>query len=134
RRAIFVCEPRRPSDERECAAKILSRITRLAYRRPATPADVQTLLPFFDNGKREGGSFDAGIQLALERVLVDPDFLLRVHRDPDQSRTRPYRLSDLELASRLSFFLWNSIPDERLLDAAERGQLSKPATLEQQVT
>jgi hypothetical protein len=134
RRAIFVCEPRRPSDERECAAKILSRITRLAYRRPATTADVQTLLPFFDNGKREGGSFDAGIQLALERVLVDPDFLLRVHRDPDPSRTRPYRLSDLELASRLSFFLWNSIPDERLLDAAERGQLSKPATLEQQVT
>jgi len=138
RRAIFVCEPHRTSDERECAAKILSRITHLAYRRPATPADVQTLLPFFDNGRREGGSFDAGIQLALERVLVDPDFLLRVHRDPDPSRstatTRPYRLSDLELASRLSFFLWNSIPDERLLDAAERGQLSKPATLEQQVT
>jgi mono/diheme cytochrome c family protein len=134
RRAIFVCEPRRTSEERECAAKILSRIARLAYRRPATPADVQTLLPFFDDGRREGGSFDAGIQLALERVLVDPDFLLRLHRDLSPSRTRtPTRLSDLELASRLSFFLWNSIPDERLLGIAERGELSKPATLEQQV-
>jgi hypothetical protein len=155
RRAIFVCEPRRTADERDCAAKILARIARLAYRRPATPADVQTLLPFFDNGRQDGGSFDAGIQLALERVLVDPDFLLRLYRDPDPSRrtgapqltpalptresgrprtpTPVYRLSDLELASRLSFFLWNSIPDERLLDAAERGQLSKPAMLEQQV-
>ena len=136
RRAIFVCEPRRVPDERECAAKILTKVARLAYRRPATPADVQALLPFFDDGRREGGSFDAGIQLALERVLVDPDFLLRVHRDVAGSeRTRPtaYRLPDLELASRLSFFLWNSIPDERLLAAAEHGQLSKTATLEQHV-
>jgi uncharacterized protein DUF1592/uncharacterized protein DUF1588/uncharacterized protein DUF1585/uncharacterized protein DUF1587 len=158
RRAIFVCEPRRMSEERDCAAKILSRIARLAYRRPATPADVQTLLPFFDKGRQggrlrqgsgeprrseaeSGGSFDTGIQLALERVLVDPDFLLRLHRDPPSlrlaagasARQVPFRLSDLELASRLSFFLWNSIPDERLLEAAERGQLSKPATLEQQV-
>ena len=142
RRAIFVCEPRRASEERECATKILTRVARLAYRRPATAADVQALLPFFDNGRRDGGSFDAGIQLALERVLVDPDFLLRVHRDvagsertrpTAQGGSKPYRLPDLELASRLSFFLWNSIPDERLLDAAERGQLSKPATLEQQV-
>jgi len=131
RRAIFVCEPRRPLDERDCAAKILSRIARLAYRRPATASDVQTLLQFFSQGRSEGGSFDAGIQFALERVLVDPDFLLRVHRD--QQARGPYRLTDLELASRLSFFLWNSIPDERLLDAAERGQLSKPALLEQQV-
>jgi mono/diheme cytochrome c family protein len=142
RRAIFVCEPRRVSEERDCAARILSRIARLAYRRPVAPPDVQTLLQFFDDGRREAGSFDAGIQFALERVLVDPDFLLRVHRDAAGSeRTRPtvqggstpYRLPDLELASRLSFFLWNSIPDERLLDAAERGQLAKPASLEQQV-
>ena len=145
RRAIFVCEPRRASDERECATKILTRIAHLAYRRPAMPADEQTLLQFFADGRREGGSFDAGIQFALERLLVDPDFLLRVHRDPPRLRSSlslgaaarqaadPYRLTDLELASRLSFFLWNSIPDERLLDAAERGQLSKPATLEQQV-
>ena len=146
RRAIFVCEPRRTADERNCAEKILTRIARLAYRRSADAADEQTLLQFFATGRREGGSFDAGIQFALERLLVDPDFLLRVHKDPP-SRVRssaqsgatagqpsdPYRLTDLELASRLSFFLWNSIPDDRLLDAAERGQLSKPAVLEQQV-
>jgi mono/diheme cytochrome c family protein len=151
RRAIFVCEPRRLPDERACAATILSRVSRLAYRRPATPPDVQTLLTFFDAGRRDGGSFDAGIQFALERVLVDPDFLLRVHRDPPSASARQappsasasasarqaqpaaYRLSDLELASRLSFFLWNSIPDEPLLAAAERGQLSTPAVLEQHV-
>ena len=133
RRAIFVCEPRRESEERGCATKILSKIARLAYRRPASTGDVQTLLGFFSNGRREGGSFDAGIQLALERVLVDPDFLLRVHRDPGTPSSTPYRLNDLELASRLSFFLWNSIPDERLIDVAARGELSKPAILEQQV-
>src|SRR5258708_7277205 len=76
-----------PRPGRDCAARILRRVARLAYRRPASPADVQTLLPFFADGRREGGSFDAGIQLALERVLVDPDFLLRVHRDPPSLRT-----------------------------------------------
>jgi hypothetical protein len=138
RRAIFVCEPRRESEERDCAVKILSRIARLAYRRPATPADVQTLMDFFGTGRRDGASFDAGIQFALERVLVDPDFLLRVHRDrPARGRatvaSSAYPLTDLELASRLSFFLWNSIPDERLLDVAARGQLTRPATLQEQV-
>src|SRR5712691_2545771 len=131
RRAIFVCKPGGAAEERSCAATILSRMARLAYRRPVTKADVATLIEFFDIGRRDGGSFDHGIQFALERVLVDPDFLLRVHRD--SPARGPYRLSDLELASRLSFFLWNSIPDERLLEAAERGQLSKPAVLEQQV-
>src|SRR5206468_11874643 len=82
RRAIFVCQPRGNADERSCAAKILSRIARLAYRRPATTTDVDTLLEFFERGRAEGGSFDTGIQFALERALVDPDFLLRVHRDP----------------------------------------------------
>ncbi|HEY6360024.1 MAG TPA: DUF1592 domain-containing protein, partial [Vicinamibacterales bacterium] len=138
RRAIFVCEPRRESDESECATKILSRLARLAYRRPTTPADVQTLLDFFATGRRDGASFDAGIQFALERVLVDPDFLLRVYRDrPARGRgsvgSAVYPLSDLELASRLSFFLWNSIPDERLLEVAARGQLTRPAMLQQQV-
>jgi hypothetical protein len=134
RRAIFVCDPRRPEDERACAQRILTRMARLAYRRTPAPADVQTLLQFFDRGRREGGQFDTGIQFALERMLVDPDFLLRVYRDPAASAgAAAYRLSDLELASRLSFFLWNSVPDARLLDAAERGQLSTPAVLEQQV-
>jgi len=108
----------------------------MAYRRPATAADTRTLLEFFSRGRRDEGSFDAGIQFALERALVDPDFLLRVYRDPPVARgTAPapsYALSDLEVASRLSFFLWNSIPDERLLDLAERKQLTKPDVLEQQ--
>jgi hypothetical protein len=232
RRAIFLCEPKQPSEERACATTILSRVATLAYRRPATPDDVQTLVEFFERGRRDGGSFDDGIQFALERVLVDPDFLLRVYRDPARhqsasnagsgisqstsnvgfgfsqstsnvgsgfsqstsnagsgvsqstsnagsgvsqstsnvgpgvsqstsnvgpgvsqstsnvgpgvsqstsnvgsgfSRTDAYPLSDLELASRLSFFLWNSIPDERLLDAAARRELTRPDVLEQQV-
>ena len=133
RRAIFVCQPRLQTEEQPCASNILSRIARLAYRRPVTKADVQTLLAFFTSGRQDGGSFDAGIQFALERVLVDPDFLLRVHRDPPASKEAAYRLSDVEIASRLSFFLWSSIPDDRLLDLAERGQLSRPAILEQQV-
>jgi len=146
RRAIFVCEPpvsgerggarassRVSEDEKPCATRILSRIARLAYRRPVTKADVQTLLAFFASGRQDGGSFDAGIQFALERVLVDPDFLLRVHRDPPPPRPAAYRLSDMEVASRLSFFLWSSIPDDRLLALAEQGQLTRPATLEQQV-
>jgi hypothetical protein len=131
RRAIFVCQPRVDSEERACASRILSRIARLAYRRPVKEADVKTLLEFFDTGRHDGGSFDHGIQFALERLLVDPDFLLRVHRAPSAPAT--YRLSDLELASRLSFFLWSSIPDERLLSLAERSELANPATLEKEV-
>jgi hypothetical protein len=126
RRAIFICQPHQSSEERSCATKILSRIARLAYRRPVTNGDVGTLMRFFDTGRRsEGspGSFDAGIQFALERMLVDPDFLLRVHR-PDAAA--------IELASRLSFFLWSSIPDDRLLGLAERGQLTDPAVAAQE--
>jgi mono/diheme cytochrome c family protein len=131
RRAIFVCR-----ESPDCAATIISRIARLAYRRPVTKADLDTLLPFFDSGRRDGGSFDAGIQFALERILVDPDFLLRVQHDPASTKgapAAPRRLTDIEIASRLSFFLWSSIPDEPLLESAERGELSKPAILEQQV-
>jgi len=150
RRALFVCQPRLQSDEHACATKILSRAARLAYRRPVTKADVQTLTEFFDRGRDSGppspgggsggtGSFDTGIQFALERMLVDPDFLLRVHRDPGPAKGGPpegghyvYKLTDLEVASRLSFFLWNSIPDDALLTAAERGELTRPQVLEQQ--
>lgn len=138
RLAIFVCQPRRAAEETGCATTILSKLARLAYRRPVTNADVQTLLQFFSSGRRDGGSFDAGIQFALERLLVDPDFLLRVLRDPPQRPAAQgiqavHPLSDLEVASRLSFFLWSSIPDERLLSLAERGQLTRPEILEQQV-
>jgi hypothetical protein len=111
RRAIFVCG----TEDRPCAERILTRMARRAYRRAVTRADVDTLLEFFDQGRKD--SFDHGIQFALERMLVDPDFLLRVHRG-----------ADVDLASRLSFFLWSSIPDEPLLAAAESGQLkSAPA-------
>lgn len=135
RKAIFVCEPpKAAAEERPCATTILSRMARLAYRRPVTKADVVTLMDFFDKGRKDGGSFDAGIQFALERMLVDPDFLLRVHKDPTASKdAATYRMSDLELASRLSFFLWSSIPDDRLLTLAERGELKNSATLEKEV-
>ena len=124
---VFTCRPRTEGLERACARQILSRIARQAYRRPVTNADVDTLLEFFDGGRRDGGSFDAGVQLALERVLVDPDFLLRVHR------ARAGEVDQFELASRLSFFLWSSIPDARLLDLAERGRLADPAVLAREV-
>jgi hypothetical protein len=126
-----VCQPKVASEERACASKILSKIARLAYRRPTTSADVETLLQFFDSGRHDGGSFDSGIQFALERLLVDPDFLLRVHRATAAPGTS--RVGDVELASRLSFFLWSSIPDDRLLTLAERGELSKPPVLEKEV-
>jgi mono/diheme cytochrome c family protein len=135
RRAIFVCQPQVIVEELSCANKILSRLARLAYRRPVTKEDVQTLLDFFNKGRQEGKSFDAGIQLALERMLIDPDFLLRIYLDKSVPRqaTSVYRLSDLDVASRLSFFLWSSIPDDPLLSLAERGQLTRPATLEREV-
>ncbi|MEQ1728773.1 MAG: DUF1592 domain-containing protein [Vicinamibacterales bacterium] len=139
RRAVFVCQPQAVAEEPACAVKILTRMARLAYRRPVAKADVDGLMTFFTQGRREGGRFDTGIQFALERMLVDPDFLLRVHRDPDNLKTAQkgpvpsYPLGDIEIASRLSFFLWSSIPDERLLDLAEKGQLTKTAVLEQEV-
>jgi hypothetical protein len=127
RRAIFVCEPAHAVDEKPCAARIISRMARLAYRRPAADADVSTLMEFYDARRLEGGDFDAGIQFALERMLVDPDFLLRVHPpSPDASR------HGVELASRLSFFLWGTIPDDRLLTLAERGELSSVPVLERE--
>jgi hypothetical protein len=135
RRAVFVCEPKVAAEERACATNILSRMARLAYRRPVTNGDTQTLLGFFSTGRQDGRSFDAGIQFALERMLVDPDFLLRVYRDPAASKQTDaaYHLGDLDVASRLSFFLWSSIPDARLLGLAERGQLTNRATLEAEV-
>ena len=137
---IFICEPRGAADERACATRILSRFARLAYRRPVNEADLNTLLAFFDTGRApipdpRSPSFDTGIQFALERVLVDPDFLLRVYRDPPGQKAGidRYPLRDLDVASRLSFFLWGSIPDDRLLGLAERGQLTRPSVLEQEV-
>jgi Protein of unknown function (DUF1592)/Protein of unknown function (DUF1588)/Protein of unknown function (DUF1585)/Protein of unknown function (DUF1595)/Protein of unknown function (DUF1587)/Cytochrome C oxidase, cbb3-type, subunit III len=138
RRLIFVCHPGAAADkgatgETACATKILSRLAQRAYRRPATEDDVETLLSFYQRG-RAAGSFDDGIRAALERVLVSPDFLFRVETDPAGAAPGSvYRVSDVELASRLSFFLWSSIPDDTLLNLAIRGQLHEPAVLEQQV-
>jgi hypothetical protein len=126
RKALFPCYPANETEELPCAEKILAKLARQAYRRPVTKADIQTLLPFFRTGREEGRSFDHGIQFALERLLVDPDFLLRLNRRPDT-------LTDIELASRLSFFLWSTIPDEKLLELAERNILHKPLTLQAQV-
>ena len=139
RRAIFICQPKAASEEQACATKIISKMARLAYRRPVSAADVSTLMQFYADGRKQGGSagsFDGGIQFALERMLVDPDFLLRVVRDPASKQVvdakSSYALSNVEVASRLSFFLWSSIPDDPLLTLAEHGQLTNPATLEKE--
>lgn len=130
---IFTCVPTGTEDEESCARTIFSQLARRAYRRPVNDADVDVLIELFRDGRGEG-TFDTGIQWALERMLVDPDFLFRVERDPaDVGSASMYRISDLELASRLSFFLWSSIPDEPLLDAAVRGVLHEPAELNRQV-
>ena len=132
-RRIFVCRPASPSDEVPCATTILSGLARRAYRRPVTEKDVENLLGFFHAG-REGKTFDAGIERALGAVLVHPEFLFRVERDPaGVAPGAAYGLSDIELASRLSFFLWSTIPDDELLDVAGRGKLRDPEVLDQQV-
>ena len=138
RRKIFVCHPdHNPAgggeDTEPCPSRILSTLARRAYRRPVTDRDIQTLLSFYWTGSGKGG-FEAGIGLALRRMLVSPEFLFRVERDPaNVAPNTAYPISDLELASRLSFFLWSSIPDEELLSLAERGKLKDPAVLERQV-
>ena len=139
RRAIFTCRPPANAvasgpEEVACASEILGRVGRHAFRRPVTEADLEMLLEFFDAG-RATGDFDAGIEMALRRVLVSPDFLFRRESDPaGLAPGTPYVISDLELASRLSFFLWSSIPDGELLDLAERGELRRAGVLERQVT
>jgi hypothetical protein len=133
RREIFVCRPVDGSDEQSCARKILSKLARRAYRRPVTGLELERLLAFFNNGRREG-DFDLGVEFALERLLVDPNFLFRIERDPPNAPPGSvHKLSDLELASRLSFFLWSGIPDDELLDLAIQGRLSDPAELDRQV-
>ena len=136
RARIFTCRPAgtAPDEETGCAARILSSLARLAYRRPVTDDDLDTLLGFYADERAAGGSFEAGIELALRWLLASPDFLFRVEAPPsDLADADVYRISDLGLASRLSFFLWSSIPDDELLRAAEAGRLRDPVELEQQV-
>ncbi len=133
RRRIFVCQPTKPGEETACAKQILSTLMRRAYRRPVTDADLQVPMKFYTNARADGG-FENGIEMALRAVLVSPEFLFRVEQDPAGIAGKTaYHVTDLELASRLSFFLWSSIPDDELLDLAIRGKLRTPAVLEQQV-
>lgn len=132
RRKIFTCRPSTARDEQPCATKILSTLARRAFRRPVTAADTESLVGFYRSSRKEMG-FEQSIQVAIERLLVDPDFLFRIERDPAGAvPAKPYRISDLELASRLSFFLWSSVPDEELLRVAEQGKLKDPVVLGQQ--
>ena len=132
---IFTCRPASGSaaDAEECATAIISTLTRRAYRRPVTVDDLDQLLSFYREGRADGG-FDAGVETALRALLASPEFLFRVERDPDGvAAGAAYRVSDLELASRLSFFLWSSLPDDELVEAAADGRLGDPAVLEAQV-
>ena len=134
RKKIFVCRPTTAREEDSCARTIMSALVKHAYRRPATSADLATLNEFYRSGRGDGGSFDDGIEAALQRLLADPEF---VYRDEAESAALPsgkiYRISDLALASRLSFFLWSSVPDDELIDLATQGKLKDPAVLEKQV-
>ena len=133
RQKIFICRQNGVQDEEPCAKKILSKLARSAYRRPITEEDLSTLLNFYRLAYKEGG-FEAGIKFALQRILISPEFLFLVERDPeDIAPNSPYSISDLELASRLSFFLWSSMPDDTLLELAEHGELRTPGVLEAQV-
>ena len=133
RRKIFVSYPTKPAEEDACAERILSAFVRKAYRRPVAAADLAKPQEFFREARAASG-FEAGIASAVSAVLVSPEFLFRIERDPaDMAPATTYRISDVALASRLSFFLWSSIPDEALLAAAERGELHRPKVLEKQV-
>jgi hypothetical protein len=134
RARVFVCRPTSETEEPACAAEILSKLARQAFRRPVTPEDIEAPLSFYEAARAQGGDFDAGIRAAVARTLVSPWFLFRVETNsPDVPPGSNYRISDIELASRLSFFLWSSIPDEELLSVAEQGQLREPEILAAQV-
>ena len=133
RRRVFVCRPKKASEEAPCATRIITTLARRAYRRPVEQAELARLVAVYETG-RKSGSFDAGIERALRAILASSKFAFRVEREPAGSAPgTPYPLGDFDLASRLSFFLWSSIPDDELLDVASRGQLKDPAVLERQV-
>ncbi|MES1254358.1 MAG: DUF1592 domain-containing protein, partial [Acidobacteriota bacterium] len=133
RRRIFTCRPASAADERPCATAILSKLARRAYRRPVSDADMRPVMAFYDTGRAKG-SFDRGIELGLRRILASPEFVFRVEHEPAElAAGAVFPLNDLELASRLSFFLWSSIPDDRLVTAAAQGRLHVPAVLDREV-
>src|SRR5262249_36276614 len=132
-RKVYTCRPSSTEQEPACAKQILTTLVRRAFRRSVTPADMEWVQGFYLQGRREG-TFEDGIELALRRILTSPQFLVRAEREPDNvAPGQPYRITDLELASRLSFFLWSSIPDDELIEVASQNKLHQPAVLEQQV-
>ena len=134
RQKIFVCRPATAKDDAACARTIASSLVKHAFRRPATSADVSRLMEFYQSGRTDGGTFDDGIEAVLQRVLADPEFVYRLEPEPaGLAAGKSYRISDLALASRLSFFLWSSVPDDQLIDLAAQGKLKDPAVLEKQV-
>ncbi len=133
RRKLFVCEPSNQAQETACARQIVESLARRAFRRPATDRDTEKLLSFYQQGRNDG-SFDDGIEFALRRVLADPEFIFRKEEEPANIKPgQTYRISDLELASRLSFFIWSSIPDDELLKLAGQNKLHEQTVLDQQV-
>jgi len=134
RKRLFTCKPKTGAQETPCAAEILSGVARRAFRRPATAADIKRPMEFYDDARKEGGDFNAGIRAGLARILASPAFVFRAEEDPVALPPgAPHRISDVELASRLSFFLWSSIPDDELLNLAIAGRLREPRVLEGQV-
>jgi mono/diheme cytochrome c family protein len=133
RRKIFVCRPARSAEEEGCASKILTNLATKAFRRPANTSDVSALMTFYRQGRKEA-DFDNGIKTALARLLADPKFIYRIEAEPANLKPgETYRLADLDLASRLSFFLWSTSPDDELIRVASQGKLKDPTVLEQQV-
>jgi hypothetical protein len=132
-RKVLICKPVNAAQEPACAKQILSSLARKAFRRPVGEQDLESLSSFYEEG-RKLGSFEDGIELALRRLLSSPEFLVRAEKEPaNLASGKPYRISDLELASRLSFFLWSSVPDDQLINLAAQKRLSNPVVLEQQV-
>jgi mono/diheme cytochrome c family protein len=134
RRKIFTCRPTSGKDELPCAKSILTQIARRAYRRPLTDSDTEKLLVFYQRGRNNQGTFDQGIEMGIRRIISGPEFVFRTETDPaNVAPETPYRISDIELASRLSYFLWSTVPDDQLYDLAVQGRLKDPVVLEQQV-
>lgn len=135
RRKIFECYPQQVSQETACAQQIITTLASKAFRRPANEADLDMMMSFFRAGREEGGSFDAGIEAAIQRLLTDPEFIYRAEVEPTDSIARgtPYQISDMALASRLSFFLWSSIPDNELIELADQGRLHEDEVLREQL-
>src|SRR5204862_2847667 len=134
RKRLLVCKPASAAKEPACASEILSTVARRAFRRPVTPVDIKAPMASYNDARKEGGDFNAGIRAGLARIIASPAFVFRAEEDPlSLPPGAAHRVSDLELASRLSFFLWSSIPDEELVNLAAAGRLREPRVLEAQV-